>query len=214
VLRDGWSPSATWALVDGGPHGSLNCGHAHADALAVEVAANGRPVLTDSGTFCYTGVERERFRASASHNTATVDGESSSLTGGLFHWRHVAQTTVHAWLTSSGADFWRGSHDGFARLPDPAVHERSLLLVRGRYLVVLDTLDAAGAHELTVHWHCAPDLAFVPSMTTLTRRGSNCGSAKTQVAPSSPTLRWISETRSAPGMVSGLTVIEPATRMP
>jgi hypothetical protein len=41
------------------------------------------------------------------------------------------------------------------------VHERSLLLVRGRYLVVLDTLVAAGAHELTVHWHCAPDLAFV-----------------------------------------------------
>jgi hypothetical protein len=160
VLRDGWSPSATWALVDGGPHGSLNCGHAHADALAVEVATNGRPVLTDSGTFSYTGVERERFRESASHNTATVDGESSSLTGGLFHWRHVAQTTVHAWLSSPHADFWRGSHDGFARLPDPAVHERSLLLVHGRYLVVLDALDASGTHEMTVHWHCAPDLAL------------------------------------------------------
>ena len=46
VLRDGWSPSATWALVDGGPHGSLNCGHAHADALAVEVAAT-RPSGAD-----------------------------------------------------------------------------------------------------------------------------------------------------------------------
>lgn len=160
VLRDGWSANATWALVDGGPHGSLNCGHAHADALAVEVATNGRTVLTDSGTFSYTGVERERFRESSSHNTATVDGESSSLTGGLFHWRHVAQTTVHAWLSSQGADFWRGSHDGFARLDDPATHERSLLLVHGRYLVVLDALDASGAHELTVHWHCAPDLAL------------------------------------------------------
>jgi hypothetical protein len=117
-------------------------------------------VLTDSGTFSYTGVERERFRESASHNTATIDGESSSLTGGLFHWRHVAQTTVHSWLSSQGADFWRGSHDGFTRLADPAVHERSLLLVHGRYLVVLDALDAAGAHELTVHWHCAPDLAL------------------------------------------------------
>ncbi len=161
VLRDGWSPNATWALVDGGPHGSLNCGHAHADALALEVATHGRPVLTDSGTFSYTGVERERFRESASHNAATVDGESSSLTGGLFHWRHVARTTVHAWLSAPGADFWRGSHDGFTRLADPATHERSLLLVHGRYLVVLDGLAAAGAHEFTVHWHCAPDLAFV-----------------------------------------------------
>jgi len=166
VLRDGWGPNATWALVDGGPHGSLNCGHAHADALAVEVATNGRPVLTDSGTFSYTGVERERFRESSSHNTATVDGESSSLTGGLFHWRHVAQTTVHAWLSAPGADFWRGSHDGFTRLADPAVHERSLLFVHGRFLVVLDALDASGQHELTVHWHCAPDLA-------LAREGSN-----------------------------------------
>jgi len=161
VLRDGWSPSAAWALVDGGPHGTMNCGHAHADALSVEVAMNGRPVLTDSGTFSYTGVDRERFRASASHNTATVDGESSSVTGGLFHWRHVARTTVHDWLSSPGADFWRGSHDGFTRFADPAVHERSLLLVHGRYLVVLDALEASGTHEFTVHWHCAPDLAFV-----------------------------------------------------
>ena len=161
VLRDGWGANAAWALVDGGPHGTLNCGHAHADALAVEVAMNGRAVLTDSGTFSYTGVERERFRASASHNTATVDGESSSLTGGLFHWRHVARTTVHDWLTSPGADFWRGSHDGFTRLADPATHERSLLLVHGRYLLVVDALEASGTHELAVHWHCAPDLAFV-----------------------------------------------------
>jgi hypothetical protein len=162
VLRDGWGARTTWALVDGGAHGSLNCGHAHADALALEVATNGRSVLTDSGTFSYTGIERERFRASASHNTATVDGESSSLTGGLFHWRHVARTTVHAWLSSPGADFWRGSHDGYARLADPAIHERSVLLVHGRYLIVLDVLDATSQHELTVHWHSAPGLAMMP----------------------------------------------------
>ena len=62
VMRDGWRPDATSALVDGGPHGALNCGHAHADALALEVSAGGRPVLTDSGTFSYTGTERDAFR--------------------------------------------------------------------------------------------------------------------------------------------------------
>ena len=74
-MRDGWSATSTWALVDGGPHGSLNCGHAHADALTLEVATNGRSVLTASGTFSYTGTDRDHFRATASHNTATVDGE-------------------------------------------------------------------------------------------------------------------------------------------
>jgi heparinase II/III-like protein len=160
VLRDGWTASSMWALVDGGPHGALNCGHAHADALSLELSTGGRPVLADSGTFAYTGIERERFRATALHNTATVDGESSSLTGGLFHWRHIAKTTVHAWLSTTGADYWRGSHDGYARLTDPAVHERTVLFVHGRYVVVLDALEAKDAHDLVVHWHCAPDLEF------------------------------------------------------
>jgi hypothetical protein len=158
VMRDGWRPTSTWALVDGGPHGALNCGHAHADALALEVAAGGRPVLTDSGTFSYTGAERDAFRATAAHNTATVDGESSSVTAGLFHWRHIARTTVHAWRTSAEADFWRGSHDGYRRLADPATHERSILFLRGRYLVVLDAIVAEGAHEWSLRWHVAPGL--------------------------------------------------------
>ena len=158
VMRDSWQPTTTWALVDGGPHGSLNCGHAHADALALEVAAGGRPVLTDSGTFSYTGVERDAFRATPAHNTATVDGESSSVTAGQFHWRHVARTTVHEWSTSAAADFWRGSHDGYRRLGDPATHERSILFLRDRYLVVLDVIVAEGAHDWSLHWHVAPDL--------------------------------------------------------
>jgi hypothetical protein len=39
VLRDGWSPTANYLLFDCGPHGMANCGHAHADALAIELAA-------------------------------------------------------------------------------------------------------------------------------------------------------------------------------
>ena len=158
VMRDGWERSTTWALVDGGPHGWLNCGHAHADALALELAAAGRLVLADSGTFSYTGDERDEFRATSSHNTATVDGVSSSLTAGQFHWRHIARTTVHEWRTSSAADVWRGSHDGFQRLADPVVHERTILFLHQRYVVVLDAIDALGSHGWALHWHVAPDL--------------------------------------------------------
>jgi len=160
VLRDGWGMDATWALVDGGAHGWLNCGHAHADALAIEVATRGRTVLTDSGTYRYTGAERDQFRATSSHNTATVDGESSSVTSGQFHWRHIARTTVHEWRTPPTADFWRGSHDGYTRLSDPARHQRSILFLHGRYLVVLDTIAAQGAHDWMLHWHLAPDLTM------------------------------------------------------
>src|SRR6185295_7706568 len=50
IMRDGWHPKANYLLFDCGPHGTDNCGHAHADALAIEVAANGRPMLVDPGT--------------------------------------------------------------------------------------------------------------------------------------------------------------------
>jgi hypothetical protein len=162
VMRDGWGTSATWALIDGGPHGSLNCGHAHADALSIELAAGGRTILTDGGTFSYTGLARDEFRSTAWHNTVTVDDESSSVTGGLFHWRHVARTTTHAWASTPEHDFWRGSQDGYARLSDPAVHERSVLLLHGRYLVVHDVVAAEKAHRWTAHWHVAPELEVQP----------------------------------------------------
>jgi hypothetical protein len=159
VMRDGWRTTSTWALIDGGPHGAINCGHAHADALSLELSVGGRPLLTDCGTFSYTGAERDLFRATAAHNTATVDGESSSLMGGNFHWRHIARTTVHAWETSDAADFWRGSHDGYRRFADPVTHERSVLFLRGRYLVVLDTIAAEQVHDWSLHWHVASALA-------------------------------------------------------
>ena len=158
VMRDGWERAGTWALADGGPHGWLNCGHAHADALSLELAAGGRLLLSDSGTFSYTGAERDEFRATSSHNTATVDGASSSVTGGPFHWRHIARTTVHEWRTSPTADIWRASHDGYQRLADPVVHERTVLFLHHRYLVVLDAIAALGSHEWTLHWHFAPDV--------------------------------------------------------
>ena len=174
VMRDGWERGGTWALVDGGPHGWLNCGHAHADALALELAAGGRLVLCDSGTFSYTGVERDEFRATSSHNTATVDGASSSLIAGQFHWRHIARTTVHEWSTSLAADVWRASHDGYRRLPDPAVHERTILFLHRRYVVVVDAITAQGSHQCTLHWHLAPDLgvrAVGPTAAQITDPG-------------------------------------------
>ncbi|MEO6528289.1 MAG: alginate lyase family protein, partial [Gemmatimonadaceae bacterium] len=158
VMRDGWDATSTWALIDAGPHGSLNCGHAHADALAIELSTGGHTVLSDSGTFSYTGEERAAFRATSTHNTVTVDGESSSVVGGLFHWRHVARSTTAAWAATPSFDYWSGSQDGYARLADPAIHERRVLFVHGRYLVVLDAIDAKAAHEWTAHWHVAAGL--------------------------------------------------------
>jgi hypothetical protein len=141
----------------------MNCGHAHADALAVHVVAGGRPALVDAGTYTYPGPERQEFRHSRAHNTVTVDGESSSTPAGPFTWGHVAESRLRAWESHPTADFFEGEHDGYRRLADAATHRRAVLFVKGGYWVVRDRLEAAGRHELAARWHCAPGLTAHPA---------------------------------------------------
>src|SRR4029434_470606 len=91
VMRDGWSDTSNYLLFDCGPHGMANCGHAHADALAIALAANRRTLLVDPGTFTYTGAQemRDWFRGSTAHNTLTVDRQSSSIPAGPFSWKTI-----------------------------------------------------------------------------------------------------------------------------
>ncbi len=64
VMRDGWERASNWLLADCGVHGAMNCGHAHADALSIQLAARGVTVLVDPGTYRYTTSreDRDQFR--------------------------------------------------------------------------------------------------------------------------------------------------------
>ena len=155
VMRDGWSPRANYVLFDCGPHGVFNCGHAHADALAFELAAQGRTQLIDPGTFTYTGSKQARdwFRSSAAHNTLTVDGQSSSIPAGPFSWRKVAKIECTSWLSRNRFDFVSGRHDGYQRLTAPAMLIRSILFLKNDYWIVLDEIASSGSHQAELSFH-------------------------------------------------------------
>ena len=159
LMRDGWSRDSNYLLIDGGPHGSLNYAHAHADALAFDLTARGRTLLVDPGTYNYTGVAemREHFRSSAAHNTLTVDGQSSSVPAGPFSWQQVAKISTHAWMSRERFDYFEASHDGYERLASPAKHTRSVLFIKGDYWMMLDHVAATGAHLCELHFQFAPD---------------------------------------------------------
>jgi hypothetical protein len=160
VLRDGDGPDALHALFDCGPHGVLNFGHAHADVLALTASAGGRHLLVDSGTFSYPGPERNAFRGGASHNVLLVDGEASSApAAGAFQWERVAHGRLLAWEADAHSTYVEGTHDGFAHLPDPVAHRRSVLMLPGLGWVVRDRVQARAAHRVRLHWHLAPGLA-------------------------------------------------------
>lgn len=159
VMRDGWSETDNYLLIDCGPHGAVGGAHAHADALSFELAARGRTLLVDPATYTYTGSSemRDLFRSSAAHNTLVVDGESSSVAGGTFSWKHAAQCRPRSWISHERFDFFAGEHDGYERLPAPATHVRSLLFVKGDYWIMRDRVHTKGAHRYDLHFHFSPD---------------------------------------------------------
>ena len=139
--------------VDAGPHGFLNGGHAHADALSVTLTVAGRRLLIDPGTACYTinPAMRDRFRSTDAHNTLTVDGRPQSLPGGPFHWRTAAQASARDWQSTEGYDYFEGMHDGYA----PIVHRRAILSRPGCWIVI-DRVTGTGRHRADIHWHLDP----------------------------------------------------------
>jgi len=142
-------------VIDGGPHGYQNAGHAHADALSLTLSVRGLPLLVDPGTFCYTTDPRlrDRFRSSTLHNTLTLDDRSQSIARGPFHWTHMAGGRIDCWRTNDQFDYFDGSHDGYR----PVEHRRHVLILHGDLLVVADLVDGEGSHSAAVHWHVHPD---------------------------------------------------------
>src|SRR4030095_10762653 len=143
--------------------------HAHADALSFELAAHGRTLLVDPGTFTYTGSKelRDWFRGSTAHNTLTIDGEWSSLPNDTFSWKTTAGAVNRSWITHRRFDYVAGEHSGYARLTNPGKHTRTLLFLKKDYWVMQDCVDASENHSFDLWFHFAPESQ--PRLATPTR---------------------------------------------
>jgi hypothetical protein len=173
---------ANYLLFDCGPHGTNNCGHAHADALSFELAAQGKTLLVDPGTYTYTGSKelRDWFRSSAAHNTLTVDAQPSSVSDGPFTWKSIARCQPPDWISCDRFDYVSGEHDGYSRLRDPAIHTRSILFLKRNYWLVRDCVATKGEHRFDLWFHfnsqAMPELeASDRKVPTLTEIGADGG---------------------------------------
>jgi Heparinase II/III-like protein/Heparinase II/III N-terminus len=148
VLRGGGS----YAIVRCGDVGRCGRGgHGHNDQLSFELAANGRPLVVDPGTYVYTPepAERNRFRSTAFHATLRVDGEEQNelRDDDLFAMDDRARAERLHW----DATAFEGRHHGFPG----AVHTRRIELQEGG-LLIRDTVSSATAHELEWTFPLAP----------------------------------------------------------
>jgi hypothetical protein len=142
-------------ILDAGPHGFLNGGHAHSDALSVVLTLAGRPVLVDPGTATYTmdAAVRDRFRSTAMHNTVVLNGRAQSEPEGPFHWRTRTDASLSVWRSANRVDYAEGRHAGYA----PAHHARAVLAVDGVGWFIVDHLLGQGDSVADGYWHIHPD---------------------------------------------------------
>ena len=161
-------------VIDGGVHGYLNGGHAHADALSLTLTVAGVPLLVDPGTGAYTVNQalRDRLRSSQMHNTLVVDGRSQSIVKGPFSWATMARSRVRRWETHDDLDYFEGSHDGY----QPIEHRRHVLIRHDDLMVVADLVAGDGTHTAAAHWHIDARwrVAVRGSMVTFTAGDMQC----------------------------------------
>jgi uncharacterized heparinase superfamily protein len=172
VLRSG----RRRAVLDYGPHGHLSiAAHAHADALRLDVSLADAELVVDPGVGSYFAQPRfrEAFRGTGFHATVVVDGVSSSVPGGPFLWtRHAAARLLIADLAEGVVV---AEHDGYRRLEDPVLHRRAVVAV-GESILVVDRLQARGAHLYSQRWPLHPDLELDgPHVDRVVARQSGSG---------------------------------------
>ena len=151
VARSGFTPDSHFGFMDVGPLAAgvfrdrtPSAAHGHADALSVEMAPFGEPLLIDPGFSNYRGEEawHEYFRSTRAHNTLEIDGVSQARQVGILHWAHAFECrTLQIWRGETASGIC-AEHDGYRRLPGCIQHRRYFLFVEQRFWVVLDWLYA------------------------------------------------------------------------
>ena len=164
-------PDGGWYVLRGGDaYALIHCGdtgrnglggHGHNDQLSFELAAFGRPIVIDPGTYTYTSdpAARNLFRSTGFHSTLSVGGaEQNELRGDdLFLMPDRSRAEVLLWEPRSGGVALTGRHHGFEALDPPATHTRRLELDAAEYtLAIRDTVESPGSYEIQWTFPLAP----------------------------------------------------------
>ena len=161
IQRSGWGADACnfaderFLVFDCGPLG--DGGHPHYDALSIEIAAGGRPLIVDPGRFTYFEGDlnwRRWFKGTAAHNTVSVDGLDQTPYRCGKPKGEVARAFLLERWTAPNFDLICG------RVESPcydAIHTRFVFFVADEYWVIVDQLRSQRPHKYDLRFHLAPE---------------------------------------------------------
>jgi len=153
IIRDGWASDTDAAFFRCGPFGlggEGHCAHAHCDLLSFVLWINGLPLLVDSGTYIYSGPERDSFRLTAAHNTVMIDGREQASPMPYFNWLQVPKAKCIGWTGKSIRA--ASSYSGHVE------HVRELAHQQPGEWELTDKFTGHSEHEVEWFFHFAPGL--------------------------------------------------------
>lgn len=142
---------------------TFQAAHIHRDVFSFEFYGYGDDLVIDSGgPFRYADRLRTAyFLSTRAHNTVVVDDRDQA----------VGESRLLHWQPGIAFDALLAEHHNY---PD-VTHRRALILVRPRYLIVVDRLEAARVHDYCQYFHFNPALTAalhgIDASTIHTREG-------------------------------------------
>jgi hypothetical protein len=137
-------------------------GHNHCDKASFVLRIHDKPVLVDSGTYCYTPdiLLRYEHRRTGSHNLVIVDGcEQASMNP-----KDVFQTPVGIgpsirYEGGNSAGLWIMRHVGYSRLPGVGAVTRTVRCLEDR-IEIEEMIDGSGEHTIEVVYQLFPGIEY------------------------------------------------------
>src|SRR5713226_4136921 len=174
--------------------------HGHNDALSIEVSACGTAFIVDPGTYVYTADLKARhlFRSTAYHSTVEIDGVEQNTTSHQtpFVIGDEARPRVLRWESGSEIQAISAEHRGYARLPEPVTHRRTIEFhKKERCWMIQDELTGAGTHSFSFRFHFAPRLEIKARTEGMIEVGDKMSGARLLIAASGVNAEPVSESR-------------------
>lgn len=160
IMRSGWGRgngfvNQTQLTFDVGPY---RTNHSDLDALSLTLYGDGRELLPDSGLYTYAaGPMRDYFHGTSSHNTVVVDGKDQVQ----------GTPTATNLIEKDGYTYQSAQH----QLYYGVTHERSIIMVDKKHIVVIDKMLSDQQHDYQQLFHLFPGAKL--SKDGLTVTGSN-----------------------------------------
>lgn len=173
VLASAFSDSGYYVMRDEslGLHALIDCGpfcdeiipaHGHDDILNLDLSLNGSRLLVDGGNDSLpfdapdAHLWRKYFRGAKSHNVLLLDDRNRSHLDGYSDVLRVASAVECNWHEDKNLIYFSGAHDGYLN-SFGIVHQRKIILMKGEFMCVLDSLSGDGSHGCEILYHLAPD---------------------------------------------------------